>query len=164
MSKLKRKCLERDQVLAKLVLKLRKKKRDGHDEANESLDDSTASSSGFERILAQADSLIRGDASESEWSETDQVHLHAQPGSGANGTKGNVLDAYGFVCGTFVRCLLPTRVYTPRHALMHQDAKSQRGFSKIHFPCGLIILKRCWYFSRYAVMRQNAVTKLNQAL
>lgn len=75
VSKLKRKCLERDQLLAKLVLKLRKKKQhDVSDDASELHDDSSvASSVGLENILAKADSLVRSNVVDSDWSESDHV-------------------------------------------------------------------------------------------
>lgn len=56
--------MERDQVLAKLVLKLRKKKEDPHDE-------SIASSTGLDSILSQADKMIQSDAVESDFSAVE---------------------------------------------------------------------------------------------
>nr|CAB3265830.1 early endosome antigen 1-like [Phallusia mammillata] len=74
VSQLKRKCLERDQLLAKLVLKLRKKKHDVSDDVSESHDDiSVASSVGLDQMLAKADSLIRTNVVDSDWSDADSL-------------------------------------------------------------------------------------------
>ncbi|XP_078495078.1 uncharacterized protein LOC104266398 [Ciona intestinalis] len=70
VSHLKRKCLERDQILAKLVLKLKKKRADTSSDVND--DDSTTSSTGFESILSKADRLLRRNDVTSDFSDTEK--------------------------------------------------------------------------------------------
>nr|XP_026693441.1 uncharacterized protein LOC104266398 [Ciona intestinalis] len=68
VSHLKRKCLERDQILAKLVLRLKKKRADTSLGVND--DDSTTSSVGFESILSKADRLLRSNDVTNDFSDT----------------------------------------------------------------------------------------------
>ncbi|XP_076799576.1 uncharacterized protein LOC143444274 isoform X4 [Clavelina lepadiformis] len=67
VSQLKRKCLERDQLLAKLLLKIRKQKSEtAVDDASDTHDESIASSSGLEKVLAEAEHYIRSGVVQSD--------------------------------------------------------------------------------------------------
>ena len=82
--------MERDQLLAKLLLKLRKKKED---EYGDVLDSSFASSTGLESILTEADRIIRKDTIDSDSSllEEEVVPKKKRNASGSFKHKGKKL-------------------------------------------------------------------------